>query len=267
VQRRLDRVRCSPFLAGLSIALFACSSGNTSLAQLPDISLNVEVDTDDPINIVEVELWPDFWEFVETEGECPVLGSSLRGELNGVELEVKDRGGVRNQGDLSGDPSSCVGVLMEVDLGRERPDRLEIVIEDDSGSIEAVFGDFYAPRRMSVVDPADGVVRPGEDVEVAWTPAADAFRETFTASVLDAATMERLFYAEVVGTAADMTLDFPPASDDVWLRERDVLVTVDLSGYAPGAERCVGAAECRAFPYYPEDSEVHPPPLPLTLRP
>jgi hypothetical protein len=181
--------------------------------------------------------------------QTPPLGADVRATLDGRPMVV-DRGN-----NSSGFPT------FTLDAGNGFPDpnaaTTTFVVTDSSGSITAVWQNFFAPRTITLVSPVGGALQVGGQVQVGWSPSTDSVSPSFF-KLLTASTLAQCGNIVVPPSAANPdpnvdvdptfvyakgTLTFTVPAD--WhcgsAAPGQLSVTV---GVVPGVSRCEGVAAC-----------------------
>jgi hypothetical protein len=263
------RVRPRAFLCFFTLVA-ACGDGGGQLVDLRDISLhvNVRLAEDGESALVDVGLWDPSPDVIDDFDRCPTMGGDLGGTLNGLEMEVIAYGGYENEGDLSGDPDRCGVPHLEITLVDPLPERMEIVIEDDSLRLAASFGDFFAKRELILIDPADAVLRPEQLVELEWRPASDVFREPFDGLFIDTEPPDDAFERYYpVSVQEDRIFIELPAFEQAGTAEIGVNEGGFVTPFSPEADQCDGPDECLAFIQSATAAVLTPEPVPVELSP
>ncbi len=186
-------------------------------------------------------------------GACDSISSEVQAELDGMPMVLSDRGGAPGLLEVGGGDCVPPAFFLEVPEGVAFPtlDGLLTSVRVRQGDMERVaeIKGLCSERRLRLVTPASGVVRPGEPVEVAIEPGTDTLHEPFVAWVTDpSGRTDPRYFTE--GDGRELTPErirfvapSGPGPDSAIIR-----LTGRTRGYLPllrqQATRCEGFIEC-----------------------
>ena len=250
-------------LSGLSVLLLlsACDDGSRPLAESGDIDLITTVDISGPDAFVHVRLENTsavYW------GGCQlILGSDIRAQVNGRDMEVVHRG--------SWEDGKCVRPKFKFSLGTDRPDSLVIVVEDDTRSLTAITEDFFVKRQLILVAPESGVIEGEGEVRIRWVPESDQLPETLRMSAVgdQPASFQGVWQRD--GVAFVRTIKAPDTTMNVAVGVANKQNTIFSQPFSAGIKSCNGPVNCSTRLYevydYPQPSPLVPEPVELRLLP
>lgn len=112
----------------------------------------------------------------QEDDPCFELSPGVRGSVDDQALTTLWAGGIIRSHDWRFPDVCSDGMrfeLLDVPLSTV-PTDTTIRVEDDSGSVEMTISNLLVKRQVSFIEPADGVLRPNEQVRLRWTPDSDA---------------------------------------------------------------------------------------------
>jgi hypothetical protein len=249
-------MRSMTWCAGSLWLMVMCGCGGLSLDEMKAPGLLVQVGSSDDdfmepyITLREIRENKDGE--ATQEGDCPELSGGARAFINDVEVPLQSPGGW-SSGSFMGPAAHCSPTVFQAGEtalpvpGAEAVTRVHIT-EGDQTFIAETRG-LCAPRSLAMRAPADGVLRPGQEVELEWQPATDVLL------------VQRVTLYTGAGSAYPVSLQSETLQIEgnrmrfrvpQFLRATDVgAATLRLSAdgdsdlYLPGLMRCEGFAECR----------------------
>jgi hypothetical protein len=112
----------------------------------------------------------------EAGDDCPDLSTQARASFNDVEVPMMNAGQWVD-GSFLGPSAHCAPTLFRLEKDAMAPvlgdGPTRVSITEGTKTFHAEVQALCAPRRFTVSSPADGVLRPGDEVELEWQPATD----------------------------------------------------------------------------------------------
>lgn len=159
------------FLFAISVPA-GCSSP-TRLADFPDPELTVRLSQEHREVIVKIVPRRDV--LPESESPCKLRAPKARATLNGVALTRQT--GRREGNDRFYDLDCLVQFSAPGGAIPVTGNGATLVVEDGSTTWTFQIPEALTPRRLTIVSPADGIIRRGQDVAMQWSPASDRIGE------------------------------------------------------------------------------------------
>ncbi|WNG18084.1 hypothetical protein [Cystobacter fuscus] len=160
--------KCLPVLV---VTLLGCQAEpelvEVAVSDLPQPALRItrELHDDDE----SASIW-----FIQdsTLGPCHRVPAATRLTANGRDFVMKSPGGTSSTTTSTGIRWSCTVPWF---MGAPLPDepRTEFILSDGRGSRRAVFQSLRAPRSFRIKSPEHATARPGQELELEWSPATD----------------------------------------------------------------------------------------------
>lgn len=243
----------APRAAMIASWVAACSPAPRSLAELEDPVLVVHLGE----RRTSLGLFAQVEVTVRHARAYAALTTRLDGTLDGGGLEVVTRGEAPGAGALSfGANPSLQAVVAFRDAATST-----LVVSDGTATFAVTVAAMLSPRSIAVEQPADGVVRPGRRVELAYAPGSDtldlaACRVQLVSSALwdlgPCASTElavQTARGHVGFTVPRTILGLPTTRADAALR-------LDV-GRRPQVISCVGVTACEVTGRWTEEAPIH----------
>jgi hypothetical protein len=205
--------------------------------------------------------------------DCPDLSENTKAFFNDTPVPLTTAGHW-NDSFLPGlSPSSCYSTLFTA-RGSSVPSNVgeevsRVRLTEGDTTLHAEARGVCAPRRVTMLSPTGGVLRPGDTVELEWQPATD---ELFASTIITRAAggvqeLARVDNGTLQVEGNRLRFVMPALRGDIQGAAELFPGHSGLELYRPHVTRCEGFAECQFHCTCQYGCEVYPPALQVTLQP